>query len=316
MNHISDSLPNLKLEVANKLSDYQKVHDACGEEVKDRDKIIVGIVTKMTKFFSEIIDGKSAKKITDVKALCGGPKFRRIFDESFTAALIGIEPQLSKKDIVAYISNNGGPRPAVFAPENLFEKLVNEQIERLREPALKCVENSYDEMGKVILKLVKEQHVLARFNVLEKKIYSVLKNFLNERLPAAKNATDKLIDTELSSINTNHPDFSIEAALKEDTYKSVKIEKDAEIIEHLVKHYFPIVKKTIQDQIPKIIMHEMIKYMKDNIESELLGKLYKENQLEMLQESEENAYRRENAKAMIKALRVAKETIEEIELGY
>ena len=120
-----------------------------------------------------------------------------------------------------------------------------------------------------------------------------------------------------------HPDFDkilmhfypVAETVEDDEEKS-KIEKDAETIDYLVKQYFPIVKKTVKDQVPKIVMFKIINHMKKELQKVLLKQLFKENEVEMLEECKENSERRENAKAMVKALKVAKKTIEDIEMGY
>jgi len=332
--HIYKCLPELKAKVDSKLNENHEIFEVCGEEVKNCGKIISAITTELSKKFADIVDGKTMMKFKDIKLLVGGPEFCRIFDESFICALTEIEPELSKNEIIGYMKANRAARPPIFPPEILFRNLVNEQIERLRNPSIKCVETVSEEMGKVIIKLIKEHHKLNRFPRLEVKIRSILKNMLNEQSPIAKNAVNELINIELSSINTNHPDFSIQEVLAvkdeenfnpqysqphvkpKEISKLEKIKADAEIIQNLVNNYFPIVKKSVQDQIPKIIMYKIINYMKDNIQNELMGQLSQENQMELLQESVGNAQRRENAKTMIQALEIAKETIEEIEMGY
>ncbi|CAG9806614.1 unnamed protein product [Chironomus riparius] len=331
--HIYKCLPELKVKIDCKLDENIKIYDVCGEEVKNYGKIISIIITGLTQKFADIIDGKKMMKIKDVKSLIGGPEFCRIFDESFVCALTAIEPELSRIKIKEYMKLNRGSRPPIFPPENLFKDLVNLQIERLRNPSLKCVENAFDEMGKVVAKTIKEQHELSRFPRLEVKIRSIMKNMLNEQMPITKNAVKELINTELSSINTNHPDFSIQEALapkveeddnpnhqqykfSQEIFKIEKTDKDAEIIQNLVNNYFPIVKKTVQDQVPKIVMYKIINYMKDNVQTELMTQLSQENYAELLMESEGNAQRRENANTMIQALEIAKETIGEIEMGY
>ena len=163
----------------------------------------------------------------------------------------------------------------------------------------------------------------------------------------AQKSVTELISTELSSVNTNHPDFSIKDAFNNDSnmtniqqesinyptlengqnsfrfsipnnpqqqqlkaHKNLislggtnianiytennlgnlmnkKTELNAEIIYKLIQNYFPIVKKTVQDQIPKIVMCKIINHMKENMQNELLHKLLKEKDVDLLKESEE-----------------------------
>jgi hypothetical protein len=266
------------------------------------------------------------KKYTDTKALIGGPKIRRVFDDSLVNALSKIKPELTIAEIFQILLNHGGPRPAVFASESVFHELVNQQIERLRGPSIDCVCNNHDEMEKIIFKVVQDQQKLSRFPNLKNKIQFHLKTFLQDRLPIAKEYVDELINIELASINTNHPDFWIEQVLNikdkdldngivEKSFMNLKTERNAEILYYLIENYFPIVKKTVQDQVPKIIMYKVINYMKKNsTQNELLNNLLNENDVNLLQESEDNEHKRQNAKDMIQALQVAQLAIEEIKI--
>ncbi|XP_070500600.1 dynamin-1-like protein [Chironomus tepperi] len=315
------------MEVDESLDEYKKTFEACGEVIKDKNLFIMTIVTKIMQSMSDLINGLILKKYEDTKSLIGGPKIRKIFDESFTAVLKNVKPDRTPSDIFLYLLNHGGPRPSVFASESVFEKLVNSEIEKLRVPSIECVHNTHDEIKKVIANVVQGQQEFNRYPIMGKKVNFHLKKFLEDRLPIAKELVNELINVELSSINTNHPDFSIENALKIEnnllknakiasSFMNIKTESNAEVLFNLIGNYFPIVKKTIQDQVPKIIMYKIINYMKsENVQNELLNNLLNENEVNLLQESEENEHQREYAKAMMQALLVAQEAIEEIKMG-
>lgn len=55
---------------------------------------------------------------------------------------------------------------------------------------------------------------------------------------------------------------------------SEKEQRDCKIIEKLIKSYFYIVRKSIQDTVPKAIMHFLVNYVQDNLQSELVGLLF------------------------------------------
>lgn len=73
--------------------------------------------------------------------------------------------------------------------------------------------------------------------------------------------------------------------------------------ERLIKSYFYIVRKSIQDSVPKAIMHFLVNYVKDNLQSELVTHLYKsENAEDFLNESDHIAVRRKEAGDMLKVI--------------
>ena len=70
-------------------------------------------------------------------------------------------------------------------------------------------------------------------------------------------------------------------------------QRDCEVIERLIKSYFYLVRKMIQDSVPKAVMHFMVNFVKDNLQSELVSSLYKAEQIEtLLSESEHIGQRR------------------------
>ncbi|XP_028923430.1 dynamin-1-like protein isoform X2 [Ornithorhynchus anatinus] len=94
---------------------------------------------------------------------------------------------------------------------------------------------------------------------------------------------------------------------------SQREQRDCEVIRRLIKSYFLIVRKSIQDSVPKTVMHFLVNYVKDHLQSELVGQLYKAQLLEgLLTESEDMAQQRGEAANMLKALQKASQTISEI----
>ena len=92
-----------------------------------------------------------------------------------------------------------------------------------------------------------------------------------------------------------------------------KEQRDCEVIERLIKSYFVIIRKNIQDTVPKAIMHFLVNYVKDNLQSELVTHLYKQDQFTtLLSESEHISTRRKEAAEMLNALQKASLIIGEI----
>lgn len=94
---------------------------------------------------------------------------------------------------------------------------------------------------------------------------------------------------------------------------SEKENRDCAVIERLIKSYFLIVRKNIQDSVPKAVMHFLVNHVKENLQSELVTHLYKSDGVnELLKESEHVAERRREAVFMLKALQQATNIIGEI----
>ncbi|EFX86061.1 hypothetical protein DAPPUDRAFT_309039 [Daphnia pulex] len=94
---------------------------------------------------------------------------------------------------------------------------------------------------------------------------------------------------------------------------SEREKRDCEVIERLIKTYFYIVRKSIQDSVPKAVMHFLVNHVKDNLQSELVTHLYRPDQIDLLlAESEHIAQRRKEAADMLEALQRASVIIGEI----
>jgi len=96
---------------------------------------------------------------------------------------------------------------------------------------------------------------------------------------------------------------------------SPREQRDCEVIEKLIRSYFLIVRKNIQDTVPKAIMHFLVNFVKDQLQSELVASLYKTStheHEELLEESGHIAQRRKDATEMLEALHKANQIISEV----
>ena len=90
-------------------------------------------------------------------------------------------------------------------------------------------------------------------------------------------------------------------------------QRDCDVIKQLIHSYFLIVRKNIQDSVPKAIMHFLVNDAKDNLQSELVASLYKTSSNDdLLDESPHVATRRREAQEMLEALQKASLIIGEI----
>ncbi|XP_070175961.1 dynamin-1-like isoform X6 [Littorina saxatilis] len=108
---------------------------------------------------------------------------------------------------------------------------------------------------------------------------------------------------------------SDESSSSKDDYSSMdpQLERQVETIRNLVDSYMKIVNKTQRDIIPKTIMHIIIKNIKNFIGGDLLAYLYSTpDQTSMMEESPEEAQRRDEMLRMYHALKEALTIISDI----
>ncbi|KAI9191458.1 hypothetical protein LWI28_008696 [Acer negundo] len=82
----------------------------------------------------------------------------------------------------------------------------------------------------------------------------------------------------------------------------------------MLRSYHDIVRKNIQDLVPKAIMHFLVNHTKRNLHNTFIRKLYRENQIEeLLEEQEDIAANRKHAHEVFSVLQQAVQTLDEVE---
>ncbi|XP_047250912.1 dynamin-related protein 3B isoform X1 [Capsicum annuum] len=83
----------------------------------------------------------------------------------------------------------------------------------------------------------------------------------------------------------------------------------------LLRSYYDVVRKNIEDSVPKAIMHFLVNHTKRDLHNVFIKKLYRENLLEeMLQEPDEIAMKRKRTRETLRVLQQAFKTLEELPL--
>lgn len=94
---------------------------------------------------------------------------------------------------------------------------------------------------------------------------------------------------------------------------NAKEQFETEIIRNLLTSYFDIVRKNVCDSVPKAIMYFMVNTSKDNIQSELLRCLYREELFdELLEENPVIASKRKACQQMLEVLKRANDVLTEV----
>ena len=139
--------------------------------------LILNIITEFTSEYRTIIEGTSNDITSD--ELSGGARISFVFHEIFASAIRSMDPfdQIKDVDIRTILYNSSGSSPALFVAPAAFEILVKQQIKRLEDPSIKCVAMTYDELVRILNKLL-QKPVFRRFPALREKFYNVVINFL------------------------------------------------------------------------------------------------------------------------------------------
>ncbi|XP_062961981.1 dynamin-3 [Cynocephalus volans] len=150
------------------------------------------------------------------------------------------------------------------------------------------------------------KHIFALFNTEQRNVYKDYRF-----LELACDSQEDVDSWKASLLRAGvYPDKSVtendENGQAENFSMDPQLERQVETIRNLVDSYMSIINKCIRDLIPKTIMHLMINNVKDFINSELLAQLYSsEDQNTLMEESAEQAQRRDEMLRMYQALKEA-----------
>ncbi|POY74293.1 hypothetical protein BMF94_2731 [Rhodotorula taiwanensis] len=90
-------------------------------------------------------------------------------------------------------------------------------------------------------------------------------------------------------------------------------ELETNLIRALIASYFSIVRQTIQDLVPKAIMHLLVNFSRESVQNRLVASLYKEGLFdELLHEDEALTAERTRIKNLLQAYREAFQTLSEV----
>eukprot|EP00795_Rhopilema_esculentum_P010856 gene10856-19672_t len=152
-----------------------------------------------------IIEGGGGDEI-DTAQLSGGAKINRIFNERFPFELVKVEydEKQLRREISFAIKNIHGIRSGLFTPDMAFEAIVKKQIDRLRSPAIRCVDMVMAELV-TIVKICTNK--MEKYPGLKDEVEMICLTEIRESEIKAKEQVKLLVEIELAYINTQHPDF-------------------------------------------------------------------------------------------------------------
>uniref|UniRef100_UPI00358EF57D dynamin-1-like isoform X3 n=1 Tax=Myxine glutinosa TaxID=7769 RepID=UPI00358EF57D len=207
-NHIRDTLPALR----NKLQSQSLLLEKEVEEYKNfrpddptrKTKALLQMVQHFVLDFEKRIEGSGDQ--IDTVELSGGARINRIFHERFPFELVKMEfdEKELRREISYAIRNIHGIRTGLFTPDLAFETIVKKQIQKLKEPCLKCVDLVVGELTSVVRKCSEK---LSRYPQLREETERIVTSQVRERESRTKEQVLLLIDIQLAYMNTNHEDF-------------------------------------------------------------------------------------------------------------
>ncbi|KAI8342412.1 Dynamin central region-domain-containing protein [Chlamydoabsidia padenii] len=211
MHHIRTTLPEIKSKIQVALTNYQQeliqLGDQLGEGEGGRANLVLNIITE----FWTIIDGNS----NDLSSfeLYGGARISFVFHELYSNGVKSIDPleQTKDSDIRTILYNSSGSSPALFVATTAFKVIIKQQIKRLEDLSIKCINMVYDELVRILGQLLTKQF-FKRFLQMKDKMESCYINiahpdFLNGHQAIAI-VNEQQLQTKYQSSGTEHGKLS------------------------------------------------------------------------------------------------------------
>jgi dynamin 1-like protein len=208
MEHIRDTLPDIRVKMTSHLTDVQAQLKSLGPILAGSDHQAASLLNLLTRYaadFNNALDGRASAATHE---LTGGARISYIFHDRYGRDLDAMDPfhELAVDDIRTALRNATGHRTPLFIPESAFELLIKRQIARFLPPSLACVELVYDELTR-LAEATMESPELARFSRLRESVAEATLKLLKQQKEPTIEMVNHLVDMELSYINTWHPNF-------------------------------------------------------------------------------------------------------------
>ncbi|KAG7280112.1 hypothetical protein CRUP_003739, partial [Coryphaenoides rupestris] len=133
-NHIRDTLPGLRAKLQSQLLSIEKEVEEYKnfrpDDPSRKTKALLQMVQQFSVDFEKRIEGSGDQ--IDTAELSGGARINRIFHERFPFELVKVT--------------------GLFTPDLAFEAIVKKQIQKLKEPTLKCIDMVVSELTSTIRK--------------------------------------------------------------------------------------------------------------------------------------------------------------------
>ena len=268
MRHIKSKIPSLYAQVndllAQKTNELAQYGSSIGSTLEEQQLLLFDMVSKYMEEFTGLLHGSSHNLSTN--GLDGGSSIISILVDEFPQKMLSIpsvkEVPISRVETM--IKNNSGIGGSLFFPQQTFQTLINQEIEKLRPCAIECVQN----VKKALIELHNSVDVpeLSRFSSLRDGIVMMAQENVIASSQLAEKFINQLIDVQIAYVNTSHPDFQ---GMHIDFGA---IMNNVSALVDLVHRYYVVVRKEIMDSIPKAIFKYVLTESTDELRLQIVNK--------------------------------------------
>jgi len=341
--HVRRCVPLIRQKMITLISDKEKERGQYGiisdftDSVSSKGALLVSIINRYVRYYQETLRGEFFIN----NELCGGAKINIIFDEfrRQTRQIVPFE-DISDFEFSISVKNICGLNNSLLISDKAFEILVKKEINKLRVPAFECLNQVFHELKSISTKITMRE--LEIMDNLKKALGSAMAGFLTALYKPAEGMINNIFKIETGFINTKHPEFirARESIFKNNPQQlrkpssqsegwglfggsggqdQLSIQEEVEeldIIKQLVSSYFGIVKNSIIDYIPKVVISFMVNESCQVCDQELVTQLYSDDKVHgLLSVSQELITKKQQVESDLQFLKQSQAELDAFELS-
>jgi len=208
--HIGNLLPDLQARIMDRRAEAEKELAMYGPDIPETESERAALVLqKLERYAASLqaaVEGRSTNLSIDI--LEGGARVHYVLQEIFVKGLLELDPTATMTDehIRTKIQNTAGTKAVLLVPEEPFEQLARQCIEKMLDPCKQCAELVHQELCAMASSCVPPE-VAQVYPHLAQAVEKTCKEFLSKGLEPAVQMIVNLVECQLAHINTSHPDF-------------------------------------------------------------------------------------------------------------
>ena len=298
--HIRSSLPDIMKEIEEKLKAVEERIKDLGTPLPTNDgqrmQMLWTMITNFVNTFKNKIAGKFDMKAMQLKKektpqqqdLAGGAKIKSVFFDLYkevSSPDYKVSQLLEDKEIERAIVLHEGDNLSGFPSVEVFYYLVQPEIEKLKEPAVKCLLDVYYYLEELAHTIMEKSFI--RFPSIIGELMAVLQQIMGEERDKTKYIVESLIDCEIGYMFTNdavyngsRTDIVPKADESDKTSDSTKIY--VKEMRARIESYYKLVLRSVRDSVPKIVGCFLVRAVQDKLQLELATRLTKNEQINAL----------------------------------
>ena len=204
-NHIRNKLPEIKAEILKRKREVEEDLKNLGydESTQESSSMLFKMLILFSDSLSENIDGTNSGQYVNVSEITGGALINRAFYHDFNSIYENSAP--GDREISIAVANAHGLRSALFIPEEAFDKIIMDLMEKYKVSISGCVGH----IRKLLDNILDDSlRVIEKYPNLKAEAMMLITNKLGENEKETIQQLETHIDAQKAFMNTRHPDFT------------------------------------------------------------------------------------------------------------